>query len=86
MFKLILAPGFFKDKGKAKAGYKGKEAPKQKDRQGSHKEGPRTEKLTTTAEGKPIYFNYNEPGHISRSYPKSKKDGKKMSHLKATAH
>ena len=78
--------GSFKNKGKAKAGYKGKEEPKRKGRQGSHKEAPRTEKPTTTADGKPICFNCNKPGHISRSYPKPKKDGKKVSHLKVTAH
>ncbi|KAI9777880.1 MAG: hypothetical protein M1816_004396 [Peltula sp. TS41687] len=80
--------GSFKDKGKAKADHKAKEETKPKERQGGYKATPRVEKPTTTADGHPICFNCNEPGHISKSCPKPKKergDGKKVAQLKATA-
>ncbi|KAI9780311.1 MAG: hypothetical protein M1816_003104 [Peltula sp. TS41687] len=80
--------GSFKDKGKAKADHKGKEEAKPKERQGGYKATPRVEKPTTTADGRPICFNCNKPGHISKSCPKPKKDlgdSKRVSHLKATS-
>ncbi|KAI9776180.1 MAG: hypothetical protein M1816_005407 [Peltula sp. TS41687] len=73
--------GSFKDKGKAKADHKGKEEAKPKELQGGHKTTPQVEKPTTTADGRPICFNCNEPGHISKSCPKPKKrreEGKKV--------
>ncbi|KAI9775492.1 MAG: hypothetical protein M1816_005901, partial [Peltula sp. TS41687] len=80
--------GSFKDKGKAKADHKAKEEVKPKERQGGYKPTPRMEKPTTAADGRPICFNCNEPGHISKSCLKPKKergDGKKVAQLKATA-
>ncbi|KAI9785429.1 MAG: hypothetical protein M1816_000398 [Peltula sp. TS41687] len=71
----------------AKADYKAKEETKPKERQGGDKATPRLEKPTTPADGRPICFNCNEPGHISKSCPKPKKDrgeGKKVSRLKGT--
>ncbi|KAI9794086.1 MAG: hypothetical protein M1816_006711 [Peltula sp. TS41687] len=83
----IRLDGSFKDKGKAKADHKAKEEAKPKERQGGYKATPRVEK-PTTADGRPICFNCNEPGHISKSCPKPKKergDGNKVAQLKATA-
>ncbi|KAI9778558.1 MAG: hypothetical protein M1816_004018 [Peltula sp. TS41687] len=80
--------GSFKDKGKAKADHKTKKETKPKKRQAGYKAMARVEKPTTTADGRPICFNCSEPGHISKSCPKPKKErgeGKKVSHLKATA-
>ncbi|KAI9775957.1 MAG: hypothetical protein M1816_005654, partial [Peltula sp. TS41687] len=79
--------GSFKDKGKGKADHKAKEETKPKERQGGYKATPRIEKPTTTADGRPICFNCNEPEHISKSCPKPKKErgeGKKVAQLKAT--
>ncbi|KAI9776181.1 MAG: hypothetical protein M1816_005408 [Peltula sp. TS41687] len=78
--------GSSKDKGKAKADHKGKEEAKPKERQGGYKATPRVEKQTTTADGRPICFNCTEPGHISKSCLKPKKErgeGKKVAQLKA---
>ncbi|KAI9780499.1 MAG: hypothetical protein M1816_002838 [Peltula sp. TS41687] len=78
--------GSFKDKGKGKADHKAKEETKPKERQGGYKVTPWVEKPTTTADGRPICFNCNEPGHISKSCPKPKKErgeGKKVAQLKA---
>ncbi|KAI9780009.1 MAG: hypothetical protein M1816_003272 [Peltula sp. TS41687] len=83
----LCSGGSFKNKGKAKAGYKAKAETKPKERQGGYKATPRVEKPTTTANGRPICFNCNEPGHISKSCPNPKKDrgeGKKVSQLKAS--
>ncbi|KAI9777423.1 MAG: hypothetical protein M1816_004730 [Peltula sp. TS41687] len=83
----IRSGGSFKDKGKAKADHKAKEETKPKERQGGYKAVPRVEKPNTTADGRPICFNCNEPGPLSKSCPKPKKErgeGKKVSHLKAT--
>ncbi|KAI9780501.1 MAG: hypothetical protein M1816_002840 [Peltula sp. TS41687] len=66
--------GFFKDKGKAKADHKAKEETKPKERQGGYEATPRVEKPTTTADRRPICFNCNEPGHISKSCSKPKKE------------
>ncbi|KAI9775289.1 MAG: hypothetical protein M1816_005994 [Peltula sp. TS41687] len=63
----MRSSGSFKDKAKAKADHKAKEETKPKERQGGYKATPRVEKPTTTADGRPICFNCNEPGHISKS-------------------
>ncbi|KAI9784868.1 MAG: hypothetical protein M1816_000713 [Peltula sp. TS41687] len=57
--------GSFKDKGKAQADHKAREETKPKEPQGGYEATPRVEKSTTTADGRPICFNCNEPGHIS---------------------
>ncbi|KAI9775895.1 MAG: hypothetical protein M1816_005714, partial [Peltula sp. TS41687] len=83
----MRSDGSFKVKGKAKADHKGKEEAKPKERQGGYKATPRVEKQTTTANGRPICFKCNEPGHISKSCLKPKKErgeGKKVAQLKAT--
>ncbi|KAI9779372.1 MAG: hypothetical protein M1816_003599 [Peltula sp. TS41687] len=79
--------GSFKDKEKAEADHKAKEETKPKERQGGYKAAPRVEKPTITADGRPICFNCNEPGHISQLCPKPKKErgeGKQVSYLKST--
>ncbi|KAI9778932.1 MAG: hypothetical protein M1816_003797 [Peltula sp. TS41687] len=60
--------------GKAKADHKAKAETKPKEQQGGYEATPRMEKPTTTADGRPICFNCNEPGHISKSCPKLRKE------------